>query len=169
MLPHYKLRKMRPGRADHRRAPLKSDPSLLLSDILRFPAPFKLKGNRVSDTGCRRPAGHGAEPREARGGRRRRGGGAWGLTDLAWTVSGLCPALPLLSTRHFPSLPQFPFLRRTESYRGKLNDAITSSTEHSCWHRAALRLWAGCSPEIWTSLAPSHGQSLAQHSVHGGC
>lgn len=60
-LPCDKLREMPLGHANYRWVPLKSGSSLLLSESLRFPAPFKLKGNPVSHRVCHMPAGHQSE------------------------------------------------------------------------------------------------------------
>lgn len=58
---------MQLGCANYRWVPLKSGCSLLLSEILRFPAPFKLKGNPASHTVCGLLQAHRSQELELRG------------------------------------------------------------------------------------------------------
>lgn len=123
-LPRYKLRETRPGRANYRWGPLRSGCSLLLSEILRFPAPFKLKGNPVSHMVRHKPAGHKSESwertKEGAGiGERRQhpysGSPACGLDGL-WFAVLLCHNFT--QTLDF-SVPQFLF---SDEWRVSMGD-----------------------------------------------
>lgn len=144
------------GHANYRWAPLKRSSSLLLSEILRYPVPFRLKGHLALIGSVAGLRAHEQELRPEKG-----AGGCLEEGHLVWWVvhlpacgpdglgfAGLL-AMTLPEALTFP-VPQFPFLTQTEVC---LEELSVSSMQHSTWHLIAMKNY--CVLE-----GPGHGCSL---------